>query len=442
MLVLNIPISAVGILLASPSIAKLIMPLLVCGNTISNGGGPAPNGISDCNMPCTGNSSEFCGAGERLDMYEQVGGPSTELQHVPSVGAYTWQGCYTDAITSRALTANTLVNYGTMTVEICAAFCAGYTYFGVEYAGECYCGNVLAGGSVLSTTTSCNMLCDGNQLEYCGGPNRLDFYSSKGTHTSASGSTPSATVTPTGPQHVASVGAYTWQGCYTDVVGARTLTGNTLINYNTMTVEICAGYCAGYSYFGVEYSGECYCGNVLENGGAPSTTASCNMLCDGNQLEYCGGPNRLDFYSSKGTPTSPAGTTPTSAVTGPVLPTGWSYSGCYVDNVDARILGYEFEDNNGLTIEFCVNECIAAGYTIAGMEWSVQCFCDDFIVNSGALSADQSDCNMPCGGNANEMCGAGNRMSIYNTGTIKTVAAPAVQVSGLPGSWTYSGCIT
>ena len=34
------------------------------------GGIPAPEGLAGCNMPCAGNGSEFCGAGNRLDVYQ------------------------------------------------------------------------------------------------------------------------------------------------------------------------------------------------------------------------------------------------------------------------------------------------------------------------------------------------------------------------------------
>jgi WSC domain len=101
--------------------------------------------------------------------------------HVPSVGAYTWIGCYTEATGSRALTGAVEINYQLMTVEMCQAFCSSptqFTYFGVEYAGECYCGNTIQAGSVIAPTTDCSMLCDGSNLEYCGAGNRLDvsFY--------------------------------------------------------------------------------------------------------------------------------------------------------------------------------------------------------------------------------------------------------------------------
>lgn len=44
-----------------------------CGHVISNGGAPA----TGCNMVCNGNSSEFCGAGGRLNVYTRGALPLT-----------------------------------------------------------------------------------------------------------------------------------------------------------------------------------------------------------------------------------------------------------------------------------------------------------------------------------------------------------------------------
>lgn len=50
-----------------------------CGNAFANSPTLAPGGTSECNMLCKGNSSEFCGAGNRLNVYKQayVGSGST-----------------------------------------------------------------------------------------------------------------------------------------------------------------------------------------------------------------------------------------------------------------------------------------------------------------------------------------------------------------------------
>jgi hypothetical protein len=64
----------------------------------------------------------------------------------------------------------------TLTVEACAASCAGYLYFGVEYGRECYCGDSLGFGAVLANAGECNVACAGNPGEFCGGGNRLNVY--------------------------------------------------------------------------------------------------------------------------------------------------------------------------------------------------------------------------------------------------------------------------
>jgi WSC domain len=123
------------------------------------------------------------------------------------------------------------------------------------------------------------------------------------------------------------------------------------------------------------------------------------------------------------------------------LPTGWSYQGCYIDGVNGRILGDQLADNAGLTIESCVQACAAAGYTIAGAEFSVQCFCSNVIYNGGALAANQADCSMACGGNSAEICGAGGRLSLYSLGTPQVFQPPGPQKTGLPPNWAYQGCL-
>jgi hypothetical protein len=36
------------------------------------------------------------------------------------------------------------------------------------------------------------------------------------------------------------------------------------------------------------------------------------------------------------------------------------------------------------------------------------------IENGGALAANRGDCDMPCAGNSQEVCGAGDRLSLYS----------------------------
>jgi len=249
------------------------------------------------------------------------------------------------------------------------------------------------------------------------------------------------------------VGAYAFQGCYTEATNTRALSAASFYDYSAMTLEECATDCAAYDYFGVEYGGECYCGDSLNAGSVQAALTDCNFVCPGNQYEYCGAGNRLELYLKNGkvassistiksatTATTPITVTTASAsATG--FPTGWSYQGCYVDGANGRILNHQQADNQELTQQSCVKACASAGYTIAGMEYSVQCFCDNAIYNGGVLAAVQSDCNDPCSGDSSEICGGGNRLTLYSKGKPQIYAPPAAQTSGLPMNWQYKGCL-
>jgi WSC domain len=272
----------------------------------------------------------------------------------------------------------------------------------------------------------------GNPLETCGGSVRLSVFQLSAVTVTATTTSSSASSTATGP----AVGSYTYYGCQTEGTDSRALSAKSYAA-DGMTLESCETFCSGYNYFGTEYARECYCGNTFSIGSVPASPSDCNFPCMGNPGEICGAGLRLSVYQyNAGVAAVDPPTTPV-----PSLPNGWGSQGCWIDGVNGRILTHEENNNNGLTIESCVTICSGLGYTIAGLEWSVQCFCGNSIINGGELATLQTDCNMPCSGNVDEVCGAGQRMSIYSEGALTVVSPPAVQKTGLPGSWTYQGCL-
>jgi len=133
--------------------------------------------------------------------------------------------------------------------------------------------------------------------------------------------------------------------------------------------------------------------------------------------------------------------TTTSSTTG-VMPSSWSYQGCWVDNANGRALIQYNQNANTNTIESCIAQCAKLGYTIAGTEYADECYCDNYLRNGAELADSDDECNKPCAGDATEMCGAGNRLSVYSTISPPPVLpVPIVQMTNLPGSWKYSGCI-
>ncbi|KAF4123465.1 Glyoxal oxidase N-terminus [Geosmithia morbida] len=238
---------------------------------------------------------------------------------------------------------------------------------------------------------------------------------------------------------------WNWYGCYTEATGARALSSGTLAD-DDMTLAMCALFCSGYTYFGVEYSRECYCGDKLNAGSVVAGDEECTMICGGSECNYCGAGDRLSIYTTAGdASTPPSGTEvePTSTTSGgPTAPTGipdgWDYYGCWVDGAAGRILNYQAPDDDELTTQSCINTCADLGYTIAGAEYQSQCFCGDNIVNGGVKATSEDQCSTPCGGDSDETCGGPDRMSIFSVGEPVVRAAPGATAN--VGNWTYQGC--
>ncbi|KAH7362816.1 peptidase S8/S53 domain-containing protein [Plectosphaerella cucumerina] len=191
-------------------------------------------------------------------------------------------------------------------------------------------------------------------------------------------------------------------GCYTDRWDARTLTAGSA-NEPGMTVDRCMQLAQGYRYAGVEYSTECFWGNEV-TGSASMATGQCDMPCDGQPFELCGGGNLINVYQNRDVEMPK----PT------IVPSAGSFGSpaCLVDSADGRILrngSTEAWGESGMTVEKCAD--LARTWRYAGVEYSGECFWGDDIFSVG--DAVLQDCNMPCAGNQLEACGAGNRMLVY-----------------------------
>ncbi|KAG8628847.1 hypothetical protein KVT40_002712 [Elsinoe batatas] len=93
-----------------------------------------------------------------------------------TMGNYTSLGCYSEKPNARALPQ---LYYNTsMSVPLCAQRAATlkYKYFGLEYATECWMGNVLDSAAVPLNQTKCAMMCPGDQGTYCGAGISLQLY--------------------------------------------------------------------------------------------------------------------------------------------------------------------------------------------------------------------------------------------------------------------------
>lgn len=397
-----------------------------CDNDFRNGGIPEETG---CDMPCSGASDETCGGGNRLSVYENTGELSPPE---PTYPGWSSQGCYTDSVANRALPNQVYVE-GDMTVDKCTSQCfsLGYPLAGVEFGHECFCADSI-GSSGTPATSGCDMPCTGAGNEICGGADRLNIYKYTG-----------ASVLP-------STGFWALEGetgCYTDDVANRALGLRVYVD-GAMTAPKCTEKCfsLNYGYAGVEYADECYCSHSIGSSGQPAEDG-CTMPCSGDMSTICGGPDRITVYKYQGKE-FPAGATVLSSYK------DFTSQGCYTDSVHARVMT-GVAANDQMTVETCIDTCIAAGYEVAGVEYGTECYCSATLPAESNKATD--NCIMPCAGDSAHLCGGGNRLNVYqyqapatttatttsSTETSTSTDTAATQTSTSTGSlprWDVVGC--
>ncbi|KAG5794442.1 hypothetical protein H9Q69_006488 [Fusarium xylarioides] len=213
---------------------------------------------------------------------------------------YVSSGCYMDGVEGHmggALIYRSGQNQYNMTVEKCVAECKGngFRYAGLKYYGVCYCGSTV--GGIQLPDSQCNYPCTGDQTETCGSDNAFSIWQD-----------PTFKLTNLGgvvtqlQGIVQSIAGYKPNGCYTDNSSkGRALTWPMDIDGSQMTPTSCLTACAdqGFPFAGLEYGGECYCGNVLANDTVKADVGDCNVPCNGDKTLLCGGPSRLSVYVAK-----------------------------------------------------------------------------------------------------------------------------------------------
>ncbi|PPQ71708.1 hypothetical protein CVT26_007625 [Gymnopilus dilepis] len=314
-------------------------------------------------------------------------------------------GCFSDSTSSRTLRVASFTDVNNMTIEWCLSFCtpAGYNFAGVEFARLSIkvCDNIIESPGQSIDGTSCDMSCTGDSDEICGGSNAISvFHNALGT--------------PNLPQGWDNV------GCYSDSPDARTLRTAAFTDVTNMTIESCLAFCtpAGYNFAGVEFSRVLYnfnaalfsannnvdCDNDIEAPGSAINSTNCNMPCAGNSAEFCGGSGAINIFKNIALPPPPS----IKQTVGT-----FEYKGCFEDGVDGapRSLQHEITIAGGATAETCTAACQAAGFPLAGLEFGKECWCDSYFLFP-TVSPD-SECSSICDADNSELCGAGNRLAVY-----------------------------
>jgi hypothetical protein len=123
-------------------------------------------------------------------------------------------------------------------------------------------------------------------------------------------------------------------------------------------------------------------------------------------------------------------------------PSTWKDMECYVDNwndevdngvrtwiLDFRWLPRDPEE----TVDKCKEKCHKIQYPIAGLKLGNECFCGDR--NNGTLAENQSECNIPCVGDAKVMCGGTQRQNVFAAASKGEASSSLMTASGTNGGF-------
>jgi len=125
------------------------------------------------------------------------------------------------------------------------------------------------------------------------------------------------------------------------------------------------------------------------------------------------GPDMAKPVSGCGAPTTIG--TPQYNFVDLTVSKGFEYLGCGPDIAgQARTLGGDSLAADDMTNEKCVDYCVSKGFSIAGTEYTTQCFCDNAILaGREPIPGLMGNCLMPCSGDSKEFCGGGGQISLY-----------------------------
>ncbi|KAK7956344.1 uncharacterized protein PG986_005566 [Apiospora aurea] len=425
---------------------------------------------SDCSMLCGGNKFQYCGNGNRLNLYTLAPySTSTAVTSTsPSVVSTSSSASSTAAVSSALLaTTSSAISSASDTFvssSISASSASSTASLTIASSASLLSSSSSTSFLASSTSSSVSSSVSATSISSASASDSTSYSSSSATSSassSASSSAPSTSTSPassmistsstiistvtssttpiptsstaptsptstvvsssssvissttstsSGPS-VPTVSGYAYQGCYKEPSGRRGLPDK-VFAYDSMTLESCAVNCTNYAWFGVEYGRECYCGASLDSGASKTSgttfNGACNKPCGGNSNQICGDRSMFSlFYSSD--PAKIDG--PPKIVDGNA---NYTYYGCVAEPKTGRAL----VDRNGsypsMTVPQCLTWASSKGYKYAGLEYSTECWGGNTL-NPDATNKTNATCSMYCGGNQRTYCGGPTLLSLYIT---------------------------
>ncbi|XP_071485931.1 uncharacterized protein [Diadema antillarum] len=99
-----------------------------------------------------------------------------------------------------------------------------------------------------------------------------------------------------------------------------------------------------------------------------------------------------------------------------------NFLGCYRDSRYDRVLAAAiYPMTNMMSPQRCIDFCLEGGHALAAVEYGSECYCGAAGANYERLGrASDRECQMPCQGLVDEVCGGVNTMAVFKTSTATT----------------------
>ncbi|KAF5660662.1 putative glucan 1,3-beta-glucosidase [Fusarium heterosporum] len=218
-------------------------------------------------------------------------GPTKEAFAVESkpIPPHSRFGCFAreaDTTNRSVLTLDGIDHVKPMSIIACQSYCfqLGWTVWGIQNGDSCFCDNRLRMDSLMIDDSKCNMHCNGNTTNICGGKDAIEVFSSQEMLR----------------VEYESLGCYVHDGTTRAIRG--TTGGDTIDSEDEMSVDACASLCTlekRADFFALWEGHLCTCGREMAPGAKNVSMEECNVECSGELGDECGGKARAEVYTNK-----------------------------------------------------------------------------------------------------------------------------------------------
>ncbi|KAL4131837.1 hypothetical protein QTP88_009086 [Uroleucon formosanum] len=339
---------------------------------------------SDCNTLCTENPSEYCGGSVTFSIYKTLYSDPLAKVSVNPIG------CFTNLKRHPVLN-GWRISHSRLTPKYCVYSChtRRFPYAALVSSKECLCTSTKPSFEAKTEDAMCAIPCSGSSQHTCGGNNAMNVYT-------------------TGLEWKTDTIGNNYLGCYEESQNNRIFNGFSR-SFTVNTPEFCSNLCYkfGYTYSGVTYKSECFCGSQ-----SPSESKfprledkQCNTKCSGDANQFCGGGWRMGVFSTG---------LNDFQVEGRLL-------GCFVMQ-ENTLNNIKFELINTNTPDKCSAICNNGGYQFSGV-LGINCYCGNRAPENDQ-KVFKSDCDTPCVGDSSKTCGGEDRIQIYDLMKVISINIP------------------